>query len=86
LEDNLTELIPVTSKAFVVWTVVLLATGVVVRRPMAAQNSNPVADPAVNAYLDAIPADLRADKAQVICEAMRFSDKDAAAFRSQGNS
>jgi hypothetical protein len=79
-QDNLTEPIPVTTKAFVVWTVVLMATGVVVSRRIAAQNSNPVADPAVNAYLDAIPADLRADKAQVIREAMRFSDKDAAAF------
>ena len=78
-QDNLTELIPVITKAYVVWTVVLLATGVVVSRRIAAQNSNP-ADPAVNAYLDAIPADLRADKAQVIREAMHFSDKDAAAF------
>jgi hypothetical protein len=70
--------IAVTTKAFVVWT--LLATGVMLSGRIAAQNSNATDDPAVSSYLDAIPADLRADKDQVIREAMHFSDKDAAAF------
>ena len=68
------------TKTSVAWRVVLLATVVVASGTARAQSRGPTADSAVNAYLDAIPADLRADKAQLIKDAMQFNDKDAAAF------
>jgi len=70
----------VTTKTLVVSRLVLLATGLVASGPVLAQSSGPTADSAVNAYLDSLPADLRADKAQLINQAMQFNDKDAAAF------
>jgi len=45
-----------------------------------AQNSNSAADLALDAYIEAIRADLRSDKIEVITAAMQFNDKDAAAF------
>jgi len=70
----------VTTKTFVVSRLVLLAVGVMVSRPMLAQSQSPAADPAVNAYLDAIPADLETDKTQVIKDAIELNEKEAAAF------
>jgi hypothetical protein len=48
--------------------------------PASAQSSSPTGDPALDAYIDSIRADLRSDKISVITEAMRFNEKDAAAF------
>jgi hypothetical protein len=58
LTQNLKERILVTTKTFVVWRVVLLATGVVASGPVVAQ-SNGTADSAVSAYLGAVLAVLR---------------------------
>ena len=69
-----------TTKTFVVWRLVLVATGVMLSRPVLAQSQNPAADAAVNRYLDALPEDLEADKTQLIRDAMQLNDKDAAAF------
>ena len=69
-----------TTKSLVGWSVVLLATVILASGPVSAQSSSPIADSAVDAYLESVPADLRADKSQVINDAMQFNDKDAAVF------
>ena len=69
-----------TTKTFVVSRLVLVAGGVLLSQPIPAQSQGPAADPAVNAYVDTIPGDLEADKTQVIKEAMRLNDQEAAAF------
>lgn len=48
--------------------------------PASAQNSSPTGDPALDAYIEAIRADLRSDKINVITETMQFNEKEAAAF------
>jgi len=70
----------VTTKTFAASRLVLLPTAITLSGSILAQSQSPTADPAVNAYLDAIPRDLRADKAQLITDAMQFNDKEAAAF------
>jgi len=70
----------VTTKTFVVSRLVFVVVGVLLSLPILAQSQGPAADPAVNAYVDTIPGDLEADKTQVIKEAMRLNDKEAAAF------
>jgi len=47
---------------------------------LASSQSNPTGEPALDAYIDAIRADLRSDKIEVITNAMQFNEKDAAAF------
>lgn len=48
--------------------------------PASAQNASPTGDPALDAYIEAIRADLRSDKINVITETMQFNEKEAAAF------
>ena len=69
-----------TTKTLALGSLVLVATAWVASGPGLAQSNGPAADSAVNAYLGSIPADLRADKAQVINDAIQFNDQDAAAF------
>jgi hypothetical protein len=45
-----------------------------------AQSSSNIGDPALDAYIDSIRADLRSDKIEVITAAMQFNDKDRAVF------
>jgi len=45
-----------------------------------AQSNSNIGDPALDAYIDSIRADLRSDKIEVITAAMQFNDKDRAAF------
>jgi hypothetical protein len=45
-----------------------------------AQNTSNIGDPALDAYIDSIRADLRSDKIEVITAAMQFNDKDRDAF------
>ena len=67
-----------TTKIFGIVTILAMIVGAGGRA--AAQDSTTSSDPAVDAYIDAIRADLRADKIELITEAMQFSQKDAAAF------
>ena len=60
--------------------VVLLTIGSMLIVPASAQSSSPTGDPSLDAYIDAIRADLRSDKINVITETMQFNDKDAAVF------
>jgi hypothetical protein len=46
----------------------------------ARQGDGRPADQTENAYIDTLRADLKADKTDLVTEAMQFSDKDAAAF------
>jgi len=45
-----------------------------------AQSNSNIGDPALDAYIDSIRADLRSDKIEMITAAMQFNDKDRAAF------
>lgn len=73
---------------------VLLAMAVMMIVPASAQSSNPTGDPGLDAYIEAIRADLRSDKINVITETVQFTERDASAFsrytgdtrRSKGNS
>jgi len=60
--------------------VVLLTIGSMLIIAASAQSSSPMGDPSLDAYIDAIRADLRSDKINVITETMQFNDKDAAVF------
>ena len=60
--------------------IVLLAIGTMLIVPASTQSSSPTGDPSLDAYIDAIRADLRSDKINVITETMQFNDKDAAVF------
>lgn len=59
---------------------VLLAMAVMMIVPASAQSSNPTGDPGLDAYIEAIRADLRSDKINVITETMQFMERDASAF------
>jgi len=58
----------------------LLAIAVAASVPAVAQSPTTASDPTVDVYLDALRADFRADKIVLVTEAMRFNDKEAAAF------
>lgn len=62
------------------FTIAALAAAAMLATAVSAQSRSPTAGPAVNAYIDAIRADLRSDKIEVITSAMQFNEKDAAAF------
>ena len=68
-----------TTKTLAVVSRPVLLAGLPASGPVLAQSSGPT-NSAVNAYLDSMPADLRADKAQRISDAIAFNDKEAAAF------
>ncbi len=58
--------------------VAVVAMAVIFSGRTVAQNSS--SDAAVDAYIDAMRADFRADKIDLITAAMQFNQKDAAAF------
>ena len=60
--------------------IVMLSMIVIMGLRTLAQNRGSSADPSLDAYIDALRADMRSDKIEVIKEAMQFSEKDAAAF------
>lgn len=60
--------------------IAVLTIGTMLIIPALARDNGPVGDPSLDAYIDAIRADLRSDKINVITEAMQFNDKDAAVF------
>jgi len=62
------------------FTIAVLTLEAVMATTVSAQSRSPTVDPAVDAYIDAIRADLRSDKIEVITSAMQFNEKDAAAF------
>jgi len=68
------------AKTSMLRAIVLLTIGAMLIVPASAQSSSPTGDPSLDAYIDAIRADLRSDKIEVIASAMQFNDKDAAAF------
>jgi len=68
------------AKTSVLRGIVLLAIGTMLIVLASAQSSSPTGDPSLDAYIDAIRADLRSDKINVITETMQFNDKDAAVF------
>jgi hypothetical protein len=60
--------------------VAVMAVAVIFSGRSVAQSGSASSDPAVDAYIDAMRADFRADKIDLITDAMQFSQKDAAAF------
>jgi hypothetical protein len=70
----------VMAKTSMLGAIGLLTIGAMLIVPASAQSSGPTGDPSLDAYIDAIRADLRSGKIEVIATAMQFNDKDAAAF------
>ncbi|HXW93545.1 MAG TPA: hypothetical protein VEK33_23550 [Terriglobales bacterium] len=60
--------------------IALLTLDVVLTTVAFAQNNGSTGDPSLDAYIDAIRADLRSDKIEVIKAGMQFNEKDAAIF------
>lgn len=61
-------------------TLFLVACSLISALPVTARAQEPADQPAVDAYIDALRADFRADKIALITEAMQFSEKEGKAF------
>jgi hypothetical protein len=71
---------PVISTILPKLVIAVLTLGAVLVTIAFAQKNTSTGDPSLDAYIDALRADMRSDKIEVIKAAMQFNDKDAAVF------
>jgi hypothetical protein len=80
LRKSLTEEFIAMKTMKILGLVAVMAMAMIFSGRSVAQSGSASSDPAVDAYIDAMRADFRADKIDLITDAMQFSQKDAAAF------